>query len=134
MRGPRRAERRRFWAADLAVATTIAAVVVILGLAGGGTDARSRAVSVTIDPQAVIRRIPGSFVGLSLEYRALEAYAGTDPERLDPIFVQLIRDLAPGQRPHLRIGGDSADWTWWPLPGMSRPPGVTFSLDQRWIE
>ena len=52
---------------------------------------------------------------------------------MDPRFIQLVRNLTPGQAPVLRIGGDSADWTWWPIPGIARPPGVTFTLDQRWL-
>ncbi|HTU86595.1 MAG TPA: glycosyl hydrolase family 79 C-terminal domain-containing protein [Solirubrobacteraceae bacterium] len=74
------------------------------------------------------RVIPGGFVGLSVEYPALEAYAGTSPAALDPVFVQLIRNLAPGQAPVLRIGGDSTDWTWWPIAGMRRPAGVNYTL------
>ena len=33
----------------------------------------------------------------------------------------------------VRIGGDSADRTWWPLPGVTRPPGVSFALDDVWL-
>ena len=69
------------------------------------------------------RGIPYGFLGLSLEFRSVEAYAGDDPTALDPVFVQLVRNLAPGQAPVLRIGGDSTDWTWWPTPGIARPPG-----------
>ena len=28
----------------------------------------------------------------------------------------------------LRVGGDSTDWTWWPVPGMRRPGGVKLDL------
>jgi Glycosyl hydrolase family 79 C-terminal beta domain len=84
-------------------------------------------------PLSVLRRgggrvIPAGFVGLSMEFRGLAAYAGTDPRSIDPPFLQLIRELAPGQRPVLRIGGDSTDWTWWPVAHMRRPPGVKYDL------
>lgn len=77
--------------------------------------------------------IPSGFLGLSLEYSAIKAYAGTDPSDMNPVFEQLVRNLTPGQRPVLRIGGDSADWTWWPVPGVSQPPGVTYALDEDWL-
>ncbi len=33
----------------------------------------------------------------------------------------------------VRIGGDSTDWTWWPVRGMRRPPGVSYDLSPAWI-
>lgn len=75
---------------------------------------------------------PG-FLGLSFEYPAVEAYAGTNPSAIDPVLVRLVRNLVPGQSPVLRIGGDSTDWTWWPVPGMARPGGVRYSLSPNWI-
>src|SRR5438270_559790 len=136
LHGVRNRARSRFAAADIALAGAIAVVVLVLGLLSSGsgrsTGAGSDAIGVTVlEPQ---RAIPDRFLGLSLEYRAVEAYAGADPKAIDPVFEQLVRNLSPGQRPWLRIGGDSADWTWWPLADMSRPPGVTFSIDRSWIE
>lgn len=112
--------------------------------AQGHTAARSRAQGIvapgapaTLPASAAVVRIgavasgrviaPG-FVGLSIEYPALEAYTGTDPSALNPVLAQLIRNLAPGQAPVLRIGGDSTDWTWWPVAGMARPAGVNYTL------
>jgi Glycosyl hydrolase family 79 C-terminal beta domain len=89
---------------------------------------------LTIDRGTVGRSLPAGFVGLSMEFRGLEAYAGTDPRAVDPGFEQLMRNLAPGQRPVLRIGGDGTDWTWWPLPHVPKPPGIRFSLSNRWIQ
>jgi hypothetical protein len=74
---------------------------------------------------------PG-FLGLSLEYTAVEPYAGDDPKLVNPVFERLIRNLT-GDRPVLRIGGDSTDWAWWPVPGMPRPPGVTITLTRSWL-
>jgi hypothetical protein len=79
------------------------------------------------------RRVPFGFLGLSLEYQSIERYAGSDPRALDPVFVQLVRNLAPGQAPVLRIGGDSTDRAWWPTPGLAQPPGVTFAITSRWL-
>ncbi len=74
---------------------------------------------------------PG-FVGLSLGYTTLELYAGTNPNALDPVFEQLIRNLAPGQSPVLRLAG--TDQTWWPIAHVPRPPGVTFNLTARYLQ
>lgn len=79
------------------------------------------------------RRIPSGFLGLSIEYSAIEAYAGSDPNSIDPVLVQLIRNLTPGQDPVLRIGGDSTDRTWWPIANQVRPPGVKYALDTGWL-
>jgi hypothetical protein len=77
--------------------------------------------------------IPTGFLGFSTEYDAIEPYAGSDPSALDPVFVRLIDNLTHGRPTSLRIGGDSADHTWWPVPGLAPPPGVTYSLDRRWV-
>jgi Glycosyl hydrolase family 79 C-terminal beta domain len=87
----------------------------------------------TVRPAAYGRTIPAGFVGLSFEYPALEAYAGRNPNAINPVLERLIRDLAPGQSPVLRIGGDSTDWTWWPVRQIRRPLGISYALDKRWL-
>jgi hypothetical protein len=77
--------------------------------------------------------IQRGFLGLSLEYRAIEAYAGSDPNAINPVLERLISNLSPGQPPRIRIGGDSTDWTWWPVPHMRQPPGVSYSITKRWL-
>ena len=76
--------------------------------------------------------IPAGFLGLSLEYPALLAYAGSDPAAPNPIFIRLVRTLAGGS-PVIRIGGDTTDWIWWPVKRMARPPGVKYTLTRRWV-
>ena len=80
----------------------------------------------------VTEAIPSGFVGLSLRIPTFELYAGTDPGAVDPVFEQLVRNLATGQSPVLRFAG--TDETWWPVPGMARPPGVTFTLTARYLQ
>ncbi|HUB04346.1 MAG TPA: glycosyl hydrolase family 79 C-terminal domain-containing protein [Solirubrobacteraceae bacterium] len=75
---------------------------------------------------------PG-FLGLSLEYWALPGYAGSNPSAVDPVFVQLIRNLAGRYPPQLRIGGYTTDITWRPRPGLGRPAGASYALTRRWI-
>ena len=134
-----RRARLTFLTLTTLVAAAAAAAVVLVALllsrgssASGTTTAPGLVIDVGRDTYG--RPIPAGFVGLSLEFPAIEAYAGSNPNALDPVFTQLVRNLAPGQAPALRIGGDSTDWTSWPVPGMPRPPGVTFTLDQRWLQ
>ena len=88
---------------------------------------------VTVGAGRAGRTVPPGFLGLSLEYSGVTAYAGSDPDELNPILLQLIRNLAPGQRPVLRIGGDTTDWTWWPVPGAPTPAGIRITLSQKWL-
>ncbi len=88
---------------------------------------------VTIGHDTVGHPIPSGFVGLSLEYSAVPWYTGTNAEAVNPVFEQLIRNLAPGQSPVLRIGGNSTDTTWVPTPGITRPAGVSYSLSPTWL-
>ena len=60
-------------------------------------------------------------------------YTGSDPRAINPVLVQLIRDLNPNQDPVLRIGGNSADETWWPTPGVKRSPGIKYTLTRSWL-
>jgi hypothetical protein len=130
----------------LAVVALVAAGAVIYATNGsspardaasssGAPAARATGAStLTVENATEGQPIPAGFVGLTTEYRGLEAYAGTNPATLDPVFEQLIRNLAPGQSPVLRIGGDSTDWTWWPVPHMARPGGVKYTLNQTWLQ
>jgi Glycosyl hydrolase family 79 C-terminal beta domain len=132
-----RRARGRFLVADLAVVGTVAVLVIVLVLLTGrrSADAGTPPLPAVPVAQGFAKgsAIPAGFLGLSLEYPAVEQYAGDNPAAVDPVLEQLIRNLAPGQRPVLRIGGDSSDWTWWPVPGTAQPGGVTFTLNQRWL-
>jgi hypothetical protein len=99
-----------------------------------GDPIPSSAVYATVDATPAGSRLPVGFLGLSLEYSALEAYTGADPANLDPVFVQLLRNLGgPGGSLNVRIGGNSTDATWWPVRGMSRPAGVSYALTPGWL-
>lgn len=88
---------------------------------------------LTISRRSYGRPVQPGFVGVSLEYTALEAYAGRDPLAVNPVLVRLIRNLAPGQAPVLRIGGDSTDRTWAPTRMLRRPEGIRFTLTGNWV-
>jgi hypothetical protein len=102
------------------------------GVSSGGLP--RDATAITIPSGAPGRAVPAGFLGFSLEYPAVTAYAGADPAAANPVFEQLIRNLTPGQRPVLRIGGKSADSTWWPVPGIARPPGASYTLGPGWLQ
>jgi hypothetical protein len=125
--------RRLAFALAAALATTIATTLVaVIGWASGASTPMDVAV-VSVSPSAGGPAIPAGFLGLSLENTAILPYAGNDPKRIDPVFLQLVRNLTPDQSPVLRIGGDSTDWAWYPVPGLSKPNGVRVTLTRRWL-
>jgi hypothetical protein len=89
--------------------------------------------TVSIGGLSAARPIGSGFVGLSIEFRTLLDYAGSDPSAVNPVFVQLLRNLAPGQPAQLRIGGDTTDWTWYPYGSRKAPAGVRYSVTSRWL-
>src|ERR1035441_6350196 len=135
----RSARRRREFLAAVAVAILLAVgaillvvVVVLVSRIVRSSPRPSTASTVlTVQRTKLGRAIPSGFVGLSTEYTALEAYAGSDPRALDPVFLALVRNLAPGQRPVLRIGGDSTARARWPAAGGTRPPGIKYDPTPR---
>ena len=109
----------------------LAAVVALLlaGLSPG--SAQAYVASVTVGGAPVTRPLPPSFVGLAFTYSALAQWLSpTGP--VDPALVGLIRGLTPVGHPSLRIGGESADRSWWPIQGYSRPIGITYDLGPAW--
>jgi Glycosyl hydrolase family 79 C-terminal beta domain len=117
-----------------------ALATVLAAGAGGGAPATAKPIpvardiaTVTVSRVAGGRTIPPGFLGLSLENSAILPYAGSDPSALDPVFLQLVRNLAPDQSPVLRIGGDSTDWAWVPVQGLTKPNGVRVTLTPQWV-
>jgi len=117
----------------LALAALVAGVSASCGNAStaGSRAPRVSILSVSANPAG--RAVPSGFLGLSMEYKGLAAYAGTNPAQIDSAFVNVVRNLSPTGAPVLRVGGDSTDWTWWPVPGMARPGGVRFDLTPRYM-
>jgi hypothetical protein len=90
--------------------------------------------TLTVGAPLHARPIPPGFLGLSLEYKSIYEYSGRNPSAINPVLVRLIANLSPGQRPQLRIGGDSTDRTWWPGRGAHKPLGSYIKLSRRWGE
>jgi hypothetical protein len=76
---------------------------------------------------------PPGFLGVSMEYFAAHRYTGLDPNAVNPVLVQLLRSLTTGRQGVIRIGGNSADWTWWPAGGRFPPDGIRYSLSRNWL-
>jgi len=98
---------------------------VALWLGAGPALAYTAAVNVTATPVSAAR--PGDFLGLALTYGELPKWMPASGP-IDQVLVRLIRNLTPVGRPSLRIGGESADRSWWPIPGVKRPPGISNDL------
>jgi hypothetical protein len=120
-----------------ATAILLGTIIVVLSAAPAGETATAGADVTAVD--AVIGdtpfgpKLPSGFTGFSFEYRAVSAYTGRNPNAVNPVLVSLVRALDPGQSPVLRIGGNSTDSTWWPMPGVIPPGGVNYSLTNGWM-
>ncbi len=110
------------------------AIVAALGLAlSGSAAARADVLSASVSGTPTGQSMGPGFLGVSFEYRALHQYTGRDPRAVNPVLVALLKGLAPGQPPVIRIGGDSTDGTWWPIRGMIAPGGIYYRLTKGWM-
>jgi Glycosyl hydrolase family 79 C-terminal beta domain len=98
-----------------------------------GAQPSDPTVSASVGSSPDGQPLASGFTGVSLEYNALHVYTGRDPRAVNPVLIELIRNLAGGQRPVLRIGGNSADYTWWPTRGEIPPGNVHYALTGGWL-
>jgi hypothetical protein len=137
---PRSARWRALGALGVVAALAAAALVVsALTDTGSGDPQAPTLTAPAVKPDFTARigspegrPVPAGFLGFSIEFQAIRSYTGSDPRRINPVFVQLIRNLSPGQAPMIRIGGDSTDASWAPTPGIHPPPQVTYKLTPSW--
>ncbi|HWF71987.1 MAG TPA: glycosyl hydrolase family 79 C-terminal domain-containing protein [Solirubrobacteraceae bacterium] len=108
-------------------------VLLLAGATTADASAGRAVLSPVLASTPSTAALPPSYLGLSIEFYALHEYTGNDPGAVNPVFVQLVRNLNPGQTPSLRIGGDSTDQSWWPVPGVLPPRGIDYPLTQGWI-
>jgi hypothetical protein len=113
-----------------ALATLLALIVGAPAIAVADDETT---VSAQVGTSAFGPVMPSGFVGVSFEYSAMHIYTGRDPSHVNPVLVALLRSLAPGQAPVLRIGGNSTDKTWWPMRGVIPPAGITYGLTKGWM-
>jgi hypothetical protein len=116
---------------------TLIAVAAALSPFLPGTVASAPAladpISATVTTRLIGQSMPGGFLGVSFEYRAVHQYTGRDPRAVDPVLVNLLRGMTPSGTPVVRIGGDSTDGTWWPIPGTHAPGGIYYPLNAGWM-
>jgi hypothetical protein len=117
----------------MAILAVVVVALAAVGLTAAQSDPSPTNVNVTVSNAEMGQAMPSGFLGLSLEYSAIHRYLGRDANALNPVFTQLVAGLNPGQSPVLRIGGDSTDHTWWPMPGVVEPAGVNYALTQNWL-
>jgi hypothetical protein len=146
---------RRFWwvvggGSVLVFAAAIVAAVLLsssdTGRIATGTRAAARTLpadpphpgdrtaSVDISGRAVGAPIPSGFLGFSFEFQGVRAYTGSDPAHINPVLVELIRNLTPGQAPVVRIGGNSTDVSYVAGPGVKPLSYQGYRLNQSWMD
>jgi hypothetical protein len=130
--------RRWRWALVAMSATCVAGIAAGLGAVAPGrvapparatTEPRAAAVRVVLDPRARMTPIPRSYLGLSTEYWTLPLWATHMPllERV----LSLIHVAGDGPLV-LRVGGDSADHSFW-NPDALPLPSWAFTLSPAWL-
>ncbi len=108
-------------------------IVALTAFTPAGARADVPTISAQVGGPPIGQTMAPGFVGVSFEYQALHVYTGRDPQAVNPVLVALLRAMAPGQAPVLRIGGDSTDVTWWPMRGVIPPGGVSYGLTKGWL-
>jgi hypothetical protein len=103
---------------------TLMALAWLLPLAGTAAASNpafriSLAPAIQYDTAHTVSPLAPGFVGVSMEYCDLlpaivesSAQPGASPTA-NPVLTNLVAGLAPGQRPVLRLGGDSTDHGYW---------------------
>jgi hypothetical protein len=110
---------------ETAVKTVSAALSTARASASGRATLR---VGGTV-PVAPLSTAQG-FVGVAAELSTIPVLDGpaNDP---DIPFVSLLRSLSPGAPFLLRLGGVSTNASWWPIPGVKKPPYL-YTLTPAW--
>jgi hypothetical protein len=85
------------------------------------------AATVTLGGLLHAPALPDGFLGLSIEYPAVPLYAEAGAR-----FDQVLANLAPGQRPIIRVGGDSTDHATILLAGRTSE-GLWDHLGHHWL-
>jgi hypothetical protein len=120
-----------------AVVAPVAIATASSGSAARATPARvvrtlpSQTATVRIGAAAAVAPTPTAhgFLGIATSLSTIPGLSGP-PTALDTPFIQLLKNLSPGAPPVLRIGGNSGDDSWWPIPGMKEPN--LYALSPQW--
>ncbi len=106
------------------------AIALVLAATGAGAPA-----TVTVDASRRGRAVPPSFLGISIEWDSIEAYAGPPGHRRASLgsLVAPIEHAA-GTGLALRVGGDTEDQAWWNPHHRLRPPAVLQDIRPRTLD
>jgi hypothetical protein len=118
---------RRF-AAITTVALALAGASTCVAAPTAGADQRT----VGVGGRGAGRPLPNNYLGLAFTYQGAARWTGRASSPVDPVLVRLIRNLAPRGHPVLRIGGVSADRSWWPIRGYRKPIGIWNAITPAW--
>jgi len=110
--------------------TTLALVGALTCGAPSAAGAYQRTVAVA--GRAAGRPLPNNYLGLAFTYQGAARWTGQASSPVDPVLVRLIRNLAPRGHPVIRIGGVSADRSWWPIRGYRKPIGIWDDITPAW--
>jgi hypothetical protein len=121
-----------------AVRRAVGLVTALCVLLGSGAAVASTAfagpVWVGVDRAPLTSPLPTGFLGVALEVSTIPQWVGgaTTPAQVNPVLVQLLRNLNPTGPPSIRIGGQSTDRSWWPVPNLNDPAGITYAIGTAW--
>ena len=110
----------------------VVAVLVTTGWVATASAVALTTTAVRVGAHPDARALPADFLSVSVEFDTIPQWAGRG--RVSPVLERLIGGLDPSGHPEIRVGGQGGDRTWWPIPGLSRPPGVSDTLSPRWID
>ncbi len=82
------------------------------------------------------RRLPRDFIGFSSEVPYASRIFGTPATGVNPVADGLFSNIRASRSggPTLRVGGSSADQTWWNPTRAPRPPGLDFDIDATYFQ
>ncbi len=94
--------------------------------------------SMKVDTRKVRRRVqlPRDFIGFSTEGPYAPRLVGSPAMGTNPVADGLYANIraAGSGGPTLRIGGSSADQSWWNPSHGPRPPGIDFDVDPAYFQ
>jgi hypothetical protein len=133
--GHRRRHGRTYLLSFLGVLAAVAIVLAkLIGTSGASPTIPRNALTVRVSGTPQRTSVRSGYIGFSMETNLAPVFFGLDSTTVNSIFVKLIRAVDPDQSPVLRLGGDSTDWSWWPVPGLPRPGGISYTLTPRWLQ
>jgi hypothetical protein len=106
---------------------------VTLTIATASTAAASPATAtVTVGRPAAVAPTSTTqgFLGMATSFSTISVLEG-HPSDPDVAFQHLLENLSPGAPFQLRLGGVSADTSWWAIPGMKKPRYLS-TLTPQW--